>query len=373
MKIKIPKLYKPKGGKTYCFKVPNFLKPTARHCNTYQTTYAEAERVARDYLTQCFAQLQGKTYDEAYLDSVIEAYLNAKTGLSRKGFMKYNQVVRDFREFIVLEFGYTPKMEEIKRPHIEGFLANLLKSGQTAKTHNVKRNVLTNLFRYAVDNNWISENIVSKVSRVREQEPHTEPLTFKEVANILEKLKNDKSLLLKNHCYYEIMAIIYYAGLRISEVTHLLKSDIDFNSHTIHIHSKSIANKNYRTKTGKSWRARMNSELEGILKNWLERTPTSESALLFSSTKDTPIKTDYIALRVKKIMRELGISEEKVSRALHRGRHTFCSLAMESGISESDVQEALGHSSNIMTKHYTHLSDEYKRTQFDKLSFNKKG
>lgn len=383
MKLKIPKVYRPqikKSGKIYIqkeyvCKLPIWACDNSadRYFNTHKTIKDEAEKSVRDYLLQIHSQYRGKVFEEAYLDSVIEAYLNAKTGLSRKGFKKYRQVVMDFRSYIVSQFGYEPKMEEIKKIHIEGFLANLLNKGQSFKTHNVKRNVLTNLFGYAKDNNWISYNIVTKIPRTREDDHYTQPLTVDEVSQVLYSLKNDKSLLLKNNCYYEIMAVIYYAGLRISEVTHLLKSDIDFNTHTIHIHNKKLANKEYRTKTGKNWRARMNGELEEILRNWLQRNEDNESPLLFPSTVGTPIKTDFIALRVKKIMRATGICEEKISRALHRGRHTFCSLAMESGISESDVQDALGHSSNIMTKHYTHLSDEYKRKQFDKLSFNNKG
>lgn len=113
----------------------------------------------------------------------------------------------------------------------------------------------------------------------------------------------------------------------------------------------------------------MNSVLESILRDWFKKTGESESELLFPNSKGNPIKNDMVAVKVKNVMRDLGFPAEKLKKPLHGGRHAFASYAMESGVPEQVVQKALGHKSNIMTKHYTYLSPEHMKEQFDKLSY----
>ena len=46
--------------------------------------------------------------------------------------------------------------------------------------------------------------------------------------------------------------------------------------------------------------------------------------------------------------------------SLHSFRHTFASFAINAGVSMAVIQEILGHGSPIVTKHYSHISDETK-------------
>lgn len=72
---------------------------------------------------------------------------------------------------------------------------------------------------------------------------------------------------------------------------------------------------------------------------------------------------------MKKVMGKLGFPQEKIARPLHRGRHTFTSITRQKGVEEPLVQQALGHKTNIMTRHYTYLSPEHIRNKFDRLSY----
>ena len=323
----------------------------------------------KEIIDQTYAQSNDKVYEEAYLDKAVEAYLIAKKGLSKKAFVKYRSVVVDFMSFVVRELACMPKLDAIKRNVVEKYLAKLIDKGQSPKTYNDKRNILTNLFIYGVDSGWIKANPVHKIHALSEPDQHYVPLSREDIEKVLAHLKKVNDKWQNNNCYYEIMAIIYYAGLRISEVTHLLREDIDFKTHTIHIRNKTINGKQYNTKTRRNWRAPMNDTLETILKASLKKTKENESELLFPNSKGNPIKNDMIALKIKKVMRKLGFPEEKMKKPLHGGRHAFASYALECGIPEQVVQKALGHKSNIMTKHYTYLSPQHMKEQFDKLSY----
>ena len=282
---------------------------------------------------------------------------------------KYKLVMQEFMLFVVRELKHMPKLAEIRRELIERYRASLIDSGQMPKTCNEKRNILTNFFIYAVDNNWIQINPVHKIPKIPDFERHFTPPTSEEINSLLKYLKHEKSNYILNKCYYQIMSIIYYAGLRISEVTHLLKLDIDFNSHIIHVRSKEVDGKLYRTKTRRNWCAPINKELEVILKDWFKKMSNNASDLLFPNTHGRPLKPDCIAVHIRQAMENVGFPPDKIKKPLHGGRHAFISHAIESGVPESIVQSAVGHRSNVMTKHYTHLAPDYVRGQFDKLSY----
>jgi len=385
MKFDIVTLYKPKNCKTYCFKVPTWAKPDNRHFNTHQPVKKDAERVRDEYLTQLWNRVNNQTYTEAYLDRVIETYLESKKYLAETSFKKYRQTVQEFKDFIVSRLAKIPKIQEIEKPLIEAYLQNLLDNGKSTQTRNDKRNILTNLFIYAVDNKWLLTNPVKKIKKIDETESeHPEPLNQEEVGTLLNYLKN-LNLTIKKYrckCYYEIMAVVYYAGLRISEVTHLFKADIDFVLYRIAIHNKILSKeysgriseggqkiaKEYQTKTKRNWYAPIVPELEDILKQWLAKVKNNPSPLLFPNLNGCPIDTDDIYKVVKKAMIKLGFPPDKVNRPLHRGRHTFASITRQK-VEEALVQQALGHTSNIMTRHYTHLAPDHIRNKFKGLSY----
>ena len=366
---KEPKLYKPKTCKTYCFRMPVSVDARRIQVNTWKTNEREARKAMKEIIEQSYAHAHDQVYEDAYLDKAVETYLTAKKGLSRKSFVKYRTVILDFMAFAVREIASMPKLEDIRKSLVEKYLTNLLDLGQTAKTYNDKRNILTNFFIYAVDSGWVKANPVHHIPHLPEPDSHYVPPTREDIERILSSLRESRDRRDKNRCYYEIMTVIYYAGLRISEVTHLLRDDIDFKTHTIHVRNKVIGDRQYNTKTRRNWRAPMNSALESILRDWLRKTSGRKSELLFPNSKGKPIKNDMVAVKVKNVMKDLGFPPEKMKKPLHGGRHAFASYAMESGVPEQVVQKALGHKSNIMTKHYTYLSPEHMKEQFDKLSY----
>jgi len=366
---KEPGLYKPKTCNTYCFRMPVSIDPSRRQVNTWKANERDARRAMKDIIDQANARAHDQIYEDAYLDRAIETYLTAKRGLSRKSFVKYRAVILDFMAFSVRETASMPKLDAVRKSLIEKYLTDLLGKGQSAKTYNDKRNILTNFFIYGVDSGWIKDNPVHNIPHLSEPDPHYVPPTREDIERILRSLRESKDRREKNRCYYEIMSVIYYSGLRISEVTHLLRDDIDFRTHTIHVRNKVIDGRQYNTKTRRNWRAPMNENLESILREWIRKTRGEESSLLFPNSKGRPIKNDLVAVKVKNVMDDLGFPAEKMKKPLHGGRHAFASYAMESGVPEQVVQKALGHKSNIMTKHYTYLSPEHMKEQFDKLSY----
>jgi integrase len=377
MKFDNVTLYKPSGGKTYCFKIPNWAKPNKRHFNTRQAIKKEAEKVRDDFLTQRLSRVNNQTFTEAYLDKVIEVYLTAKGYLARRSFKAYRSTILEFKDFVTSKLGKVPGIQDIEKPIVEAYLQGLLDKGLSPHTRNDRRNIITNLFGYAVDNNWLEKNVVTKISKIPEPDSaHPAPLSEDEVESLLnecKRMKKDNRYQIK--CYYEIMAIIFYAGTRANEVTHLLKTDIEFIQHRIFLHNKMIGKEIYRTKTKRDWYTPIVPELKPILEKWLMKVKDNPSPLLFPNSNGKPIKIDHIYNEMKKAMQRIRFTPDRISSPLHRGRHTFASLTRKNGAEEPLVQGALGHKTNTMTRHYTHLSSEHIMKEFSKLSYgqSKKG
>lgn len=76
---------------------------------------------------------------------------------------------------------------------------------------------------------------------------------------------------------------------------------------------------------------------------------------------------DKINRKFKELCDELGFE----GITLHSLRHTFATRCIENGVSEIVVQKWLGHSSITMTlDRYTHISEDFKAQEIDKLSFS---
>ena len=374
------KLYKPPGGKTYCFKIPSYLKPDKRNFNTRESNKNNAERVRDNYLNQLEVKVNNQTFTEAYLDRAIEAFMDSKAGSARKTILKYKATTLEFQGFVLLRMGKIPRMQDIDKPTVEAYLKSILDKGLNPHTRNDKRNIIASLFNYAVDNDWLVKSVVKKIGKIEEPESaHPDPHTEEEVNSVLDECKNMKqSKQYPIKCYFEIMAIIYYAGLRISEVTHLCLDDIAFNERRILVRNKTInygdIEEEYRTKTKRNWHPPINLVLEIILKNWLKERPKINSPLLFPNANGRPMDEDSIAKLMRKAMKRLGFAPDRINHPLHRGRHTFTSISRK-GVDEPLVQGALGHKTNIMTRHYTHLSPDFIADKFNKVSYgqNKDG
>lgn len=199
-------------------------------------------------------------------------------------------------------------------------------------------------------------------------------------------------------------------GLRVGELTHLLVEDVDLDAGTISVRSKPELG--WSVKTGRQrvlpLTPRMRELFGGLIGgrragfvflNEEYATGHKAPAAAFGSpqafrarlrrivddlTAGNPGATDQDRRRaITAFCRAMGQMPEKRIRAelmkrtrdigcpeftrAHDLRHLFSSRAQEAGVNPLLVQELLGHSSLEMTRRYTHLGLETKRTALSAL------
>lgn len=143
-----------------------------------------------------------------------------------------------------------------------------------------------------------------------------------------------------------ILATMYSAGLRVSEVTHLHYCDISRTSKSIHVRDTKSRNERYTLLADRT--------LDLLTKYWFEYGKPMD--ILFPSEHTgSYIRTDSLNQLIKTSAKKAGITK-KVSS--HCFRHSFASHLLESGCDIKYIQSLLGHRDPKSTEVYLHVSNK---------------
>ncbi len=205
-----------------------------------------------------------------------------------------------------------------------------------------------------------------------------------------------------NDYYYEPYKILLLTGMRIGEFSGLQWQDIDWNKKIIHINraiSTSYINGKKieeltTPKTSNSYRSiPFFDDLELCLKNWKKkqdeykkksgdrwRSSDTFGDLVFTSTMGSPVTRYVLAHDINRIVQNMRLKEvfnvtreNRQPREIrnihpHVFRHTFATRCFEKGVDPVFVQSIMGHANYNTTLIYTHLLDEKKMEERNKIS-----
>lgn len=159
-------------------------------------------------------------------------------------------------------------------------------------------------------------------------------LSKEEVKSIIETTRNLK--------HRAILAVIYSAGLRISEVINLRPSDIDSNRNQIRVQGK-----------GNKYRYTLLSvkTLDLLRIYWLAYRP--QQYLFEGQRKGKPVSRGTIQKVFKESCKRAGIKKQAT---IHSLRHSFATHLLENGVNLKIIQSLLGHSSLRTTSIYLHVT-----------------
>ena len=150
-----------------------------------------------------------------------------------------------------------------------------------------------------------------------------------------------------------IAELFYSSGLRLSELSQLDISDIDFPAGLV-----TVLGKGRKTRTLPIGKMALQA-----IKNWLAVKPekTADPAL-FTSLQGSRIKARNIQQRMRKMGLETGMPQNIHPHML---RHSFASHMLESSGDLRAVQELLGHADISTTQIYTHLDFQHLAKVYD--------
>ena len=287
------------------------------------------------------------------------------------------------------------QIKSVEMLNVQQMLNYLLESGGKAgqglasKTIRSLRTTLISCFECAVDNGFLSQNVVKKTKPPRLLQKEIQFLSIAQAQCLLDvaergdyleagyRQSGQTDLSRDFHVKRNAMIIRLNlaTGMRKSEIFALCNDDISFEEKSVYIHQALIGRKISDVKTRRSVR-RISVDEETInqLMKWLKFLQDyaqtlgtvfqNQHGLIFPNKIGKPVDVDTFRRRYfLKIIRAAGLPD---GVTMHSLRHTHATLLLQAGVDVKTVSERLGHSTESITLHYyCHVTSKMEETAAD--------
>lgn len=284
-------------------------------------------------------------------------------------FKKENNMLEKYNEYLKYELNYSFYTIKEYVLHVKDFITycnnngvnylslnkddviNYLKFLDDQKLSNKSiGTILSSLrcfYNYLLDNGYINLNIFKLISNPKLEKKLPSFLSYEEIRIVLDSINTDNILSIRNKM---IIELLYATGIRVSELRNIKINDIDFNNKSIKVFGKG----------SKERIVFFGDYAYDAIKLYLDNRELKSEYLILNN-KGKQISVRGIELIIKNVIDKACI-KTKVSP--HTFRHTFATHMLNNGCPLKSVQELLGHASLSSTEIYTHITDDYIKSEY---------
>lgn len=250
-----------------------------------------------------------------------------------------------------------PDLESIDFLVIREYLGSLF--GRYRRSTIARRlSAVRSLFHFIEREGFSWGNPAADISTPKQGKYIPVHLPVDEMFRLLEGPDREKPLGLRD---LAILEVLYSCGIRVSELSGLNLSSIDFEQRLVRVVGK--GNKERIVPIGRKALRAIESYLEATRPLRQEAEKGVQDPPLFINFRGGRLSTRSIGRIVKKYANECGLVTEVTPHSL---RHTFATHLLDGGADLRSVQELLGHVSLSTTQKYTHVSLERLMQVYDK-------
>ena len=283
-------------------------------------------------------------------DSLIKSfstYLRLERSLSTNTIESYSNDLNKLSDFL------TPKSisaTKVRLNDLKDFISSISEIlSVTAQSRIIS--AIKSFYKFLLIENLIqtdpSENLVSP--KIGRKLPNV--LTIEEINLIINSVESN-NVGIRNRA---IIEIIYGCGLRVSELTNLLLSNLFLKQGYIKIVGK--GNKERLSPIGSLAIHSLNEFLTNVRPGLKINNKFSDH--VFINNRGTSLSRSMIFKMIKKYTLKANINKDISPHSL---RHSFATHLVEGRANLRALQELLGHSSITTTEIYTHLDSDYLRS-----------
>lgn len=289
--------------------------------------------------------------------------------------MRWEQATKGFRTYIRLErslssntveaylrdlghlqhyaetLPHRPDPDKMLTADLRGFVRHLADMGLSASSQGRMVSGIRTFYRYLLLEDLIADDPASllETPRLRRKLPDT--LNPDEVAAMIDGIDLSSAEGERNRAMLETM---YGSGLRVSELTGLLISNIFFNDGFMRILGK--GDKERLVPLGSMASKRIGAYLKDV--RALRPIKKGFEDHVFLNNRGAALSRVMVFNIVRKAAADAGIRK---TISPHTLRHSFATHLIDGGADLRAVQEMLGHESITTTEIYTHLDRDYLR------------
>lgn len=271
------------------------------------------------------------------LPELAKTYLVCKKieGLSEQTLATYMRMLRIFFREI------RKPAEQITTNEIRVYLFSYQQSrGCSNRSLDKYRSYLASFFSWATNEGYLQRNPMRTIPPIKYEKKPRQNLTQLELEHLRMSCRTPRE--------QAIIEFLYSTGCRVSELSGVKKSDVDWATRSVHLFGKG---RKHRT-------SYINAKAELTLKAYL-KTRHDDCDYLFITVRKPyrQLKKDAIEKIVRTISnRAAGEMQKHVTP--HILRHTTATIALQNGMPIADISKLLGHEKIDTTMIYAHTSME---------------
>ena len=250
-----------------------------------------------------------------------------------------------------------PELESVDFLVIREYLGRLY--GRYSRTSIARKlSTIRSFFYFLEQKGLVKGNPAADISTPKQDKYIPNYLPVDEMFRLLDGPDKEKPLGLRD---LAILETLYSCGIRVSELSALNVSSIDFDQRLVRVVGK--GNKERIVPIGKKALQAVNDyvELTGSLRK--KKGKSVENTPLFLNSRGGRLTARSIERMVTKYAKGSNLMTEVTPHSL---RHTFATHLLDGGADLRSVQELLGHASLSTTQKYTHVSLERLMQVYDK-------
>lgn len=224
----------------------------------------------------------------------------------------------------------------MKTEHLRDYLSQYAERTKCSKANldNIRR-ILSSFFTWLEDESYILKNPVRRIHKIRVDR------------NVKETYSDEAMERMRDECHslrdLAIIDLLASSGMRVGELVHLNREDIDFENRECIVFGKG----------SKERPVYFDARTKIHLKNYLDSRTDDNPALFVSLLKPyNRLQISGVEIRLRSLGRELGIPKVHP----HKFRRTLATKAIDKGMPIEQVQRLLGHTQIDTTMQYAMIN-----------------
>lgn len=219
---------------------------------------------------------------------------------------------------------------------LRNYLSDYQKLNNCSKSNidNIRR-ILSSFFSWLEDENYILKSPVRRIHKIKTNKTVKETYTDEALEIMRDKCGNIRDL--------AMIDLLSSTGMRVGELVHLNREDIDFENRECIVFGKG----------SKERPVYFDARTKIHLYNYLESRTDNNPALFVSLLKPyNRLEISGVEISLRKLGRKLGITKVHP----HKFRRTLATKAIDKGMPIEQVQQLLGHAKIDTTMQYAMVS-----------------
>ncbi|MEN7550115.1 tyrosine-type recombinase/integrase [Rapidithrix thailandica] len=283
---------------------------------------------------------------------MLASYLNFlkyERRASQHTLQSYQNDLQQFEKFC-LEQNPEFALERAEYYHIRAWVIQLMEKQYNPRSVNRKIASLNAFYKFLLQKKIIEKSPTQKLLSLKYHKNLPVFIKKNETEQLFDPSNFKKDLYGQRDLV--VMELLYGTGIRLSELTSLKISAIDFNQKTLKVLGKN----------NKERLIPIHKNLLNLLKNYVDLiNGTTEGYLI--TTKNG--KKAYPMMIYRIANKYLGMNTSVEKRSPHTMRHTFATHLLNEGADLNAIKDLLGHANLAATQIYTHNSLERIKKVFE--------